>query len=166
MSGGLKLKKEDKEAGEPTETPAGTPNAPTTRPTPALTTGNTISNTNGTSNGSVAPGAVEMKVLVEDKPLSGADIRLKLVVRSLSGAPCSLLLHINVQAMKYTGTPASQVQTEEKQLQLAPGQGTRTALPRCLCITLPHCLCLTLPLYYIVPLFLTLTRSLCKKLAI
>ncbi|XP_046871169.1 protein-glutamine gamma-glutamyltransferase 2-like isoform X1 [Hypomesus transpacificus] len=119
-----------KEAGEPsvkpTGTPAGTPTAPTPGPTPgptpAPTNGNTISNTNGTSNEPLAPGAVEMKVVVEDKPLSGADIRLKLVVRSLSGAPCSLLLHINVQAMKYTGTLASQVQTEEKQLQLAPRQ--------------------------------------------
>ena len=88
-----------------------------------------------------------MKVVVEGKPLSGADIRLKLVVRSLAGAPCSLLLHINVQAMKYTGTPTSQVQTEEKQLQLAPGQGTGATLPRCLCITLPrsNSLCLSLP---------------------
>ena len=155
-----------KEAGEPsvkpTGTPAGTPTAPTPGPTPgptpAPTNGNTISNTNGTSNEPLAPGAVEMKVVVEDKPLSGADIRLKLVVRSLSGAPCSLLLHINVQAMKYTGTLASQVQTEEKQLQLAPRQGTGT--------TLPHCLGLTLPLYYTVFLSLTLPRCLCKTLAI
>ena len=99
-----------------------------------------------------------MKVVVEDTPMSGADIRLKLVVRSLAGATCSLLLHINVQAMKYTGTPTSQVQTEEKQLQLAPGQGTGA--------TLPHFIGLTQPLYYTVPLSLTLPRCLCKTLAI
>ena len=70
-------------------TPAPTP-GPTPAPTPAP---NTTTNTNGTPNEPVAPGDVAMKVVVEGKPLSGADIRLKLVVRSLAGAPCSLLLH-------------------------------------------------------------------------
>lgn len=77
-------------------------------------------NSNGTHDGK--PG-VSMKIVELTKPVSGKDIDLKLILNSNDNETRTLVINVNVQAMRYTGIPSSQIQTELKKLKLLPNQG-------------------------------------------
>lgn len=75
---------------------------------------------NGTHDGK--PG-VSMKIVELTKPVSGKDIDLKLILNSNDSETRTLVINVNVQAMRYTGIPSSQIQTELKELKLLTNQG-------------------------------------------
>ncbi|CAB1315537.1 unnamed protein product [Coregonus sp. 'balchen'] len=68
------------------------------------------------------PSDVSMKIVELTKPLSGKDIDLKLVLNSDDRETRTLVIHVNVQAMRYTGIPSSKIQTELKEQKLRPNQ--------------------------------------------
>uniref|UniRef100_A0A7N6FF45 Protein-glutamine gamma-glutamyltransferase 2 n=1 Tax=Anabas testudineus TaxID=64144 RepID=A0A7N6FF45_ANATE len=57
------------------------------------------------------------------KPMNGEDVSLKLVLHSESTADRPLSININVQAMRYNGSRAVNIQNELKEETLQPGKG-------------------------------------------
>uniref|UniRef100_A0A8C1VSS6 Protein-glutamine gamma-glutamyltransferase 2 n=1 Tax=Cyprinus carpio TaxID=7962 RepID=A0A8C1VSS6_CYPCA len=53
--------------------------------------------------------SVQMKLSLDGEPLNGADIRLKLLVKSENSKAQDLTLKMSAQVMRYTGTPAADV---------------------------------------------------------
>ncbi|XP_029548828.1 protein-glutamine gamma-glutamyltransferase 2-like [Salmo trutta] len=76
-------------------------------------------NSNGTHD--CKPG-VSMKIVELTKPVSGKNIDLKLILNSNDSETRTLVINVNVQAMRYNGIPSSQIQTELKKLKLLPNQ--------------------------------------------
>ncbi|XP_071190682.1 protein-glutamine gamma-glutamyltransferase 2-like [Salvelinus alpinus] len=76
-------------------------------------------NSNGIHDGK--PG-VSMTIVELTKPVSGKDIDLKLVLNSNDSETRTLVINVNVQAMRYTGISSSQIQTELKEQKLLPNQ--------------------------------------------
>ncbi|KAM3878477.1 protein-glutamine gamma-glutamyltransferase 2 [Diretmus argenteus] len=77
----------------------------------------------GASNGTQPPLDVSMWFEEVTKPVSGQDVNLRLMLDSRDLAPRPLSVNISVQAMRYTGVPAANMQTEVKEDTLQPGQG-------------------------------------------
>ncbi|XP_064871940.1 protein-glutamine gamma-glutamyltransferase 2-like [Oncorhynchus nerka] len=65
---------------------------------------------------------VSMKIVELTKPVSGKDIDLELVLNSNDNVTRTLVINVNVQAMRYNGIPSSQIQTELKEQKLLPNQ--------------------------------------------
>lgn len=62
-------------------------------------------------------------ILQVSTPVNGNDVSLKLVLTSKSRAARPLLISISVQAMRYNGRPAANIQKELKEETLLPGKG-------------------------------------------
>lgn len=62
-------------------------------------------------------------VLQVYKPVDGKDVSLKLVLSSDSSVPRPLSINISVQAVRYNGQPAVNIQTEKTEQTLLPGKG-------------------------------------------
>uniref|UniRef100_A0A8C1L1B0 Protein-glutamine gamma-glutamyltransferase 2 n=1 Tax=Cyprinus carpio TaxID=7962 RepID=A0A8C1L1B0_CYPCA len=71
--------------------------------------------------------SVQMKLSLDGEPLNGADIRLKLLVKSENSKAQDLTLKMSAQVMRYTGTPAADVWSNTADLQLQPN--TEQTLP-------------------------------------
>ncbi|CAN9512634.1 unnamed protein product [Ophioblennius macclurei] len=63
-----------------------------------------------------------MRFEEETQPINGNDVRLNLVLQSKSSAPKELTINISVQAMRYNGVPAANIQSEENVKTLNPNQ--------------------------------------------
>ncbi|KAM6979623.1 protein-glutamine gamma-glutamyltransferase E [Aplochiton taeniatus] len=68
---------------------------------------------------------VRVEVVGLSQPISGQDISLQLVLSSDDLVTRSLAIRINAQAMRYTGTPSAEIQTELKEMKLQPKQGLK-----------------------------------------
>lgn len=55
--------------------------------------------------------------------MNGRDVSLKLLVNSKDRVARTLSFHIDVQAMRYNGTSAADIQSEVKEDTLQPGKG-------------------------------------------
>lgn len=62
------------------------------------------------------------------EPVNGQDVSLNLVLHSDSPAARPLSINISVQAMRYNGSPAVNIQTDVKEETLQPGKGDRTEM--------------------------------------
>lgn len=63
-------------------------------------------------------------VLQVSIPVNGADVSLKLVLLpGESGVPRLLSINISVQAMRHNGSPAENIQSEQRGASLQPGKG-------------------------------------------
>ncbi|KAG7478224.1 hypothetical protein MATL_G00078360 [Megalops atlanticus] len=67
-----------------------------------------------------APPNISMKIEEFSKPINGKDIDLNLIVHSDDPALRELVIHINAQAMQYTGVLASNIWSDEREVQLQP----------------------------------------------
>uniref|UniRef100_A0A3Q3AVZ2 Protein-glutamine gamma-glutamyltransferase 2 n=1 Tax=Kryptolebias marmoratus TaxID=37003 RepID=A0A3Q3AVZ2_KRYMA len=56
------------------------------------------------------------------EPVNGEDVKLKLILSSNSSVPRLLSINISIQALKYTGQPAGNIQTEVTEKKLLPGE--------------------------------------------
>ncbi|KAJ8400818.1 hypothetical protein AAFF_G00391720 [Aldrovandia affinis] len=65
---------------------------------------------------------ISFKIEEQSKPIKGKDIDLTLVLHSDHPRSCNFLIHINAQAMLYTGSVDSNIWSEEKQVQLLPNK--------------------------------------------
>ncbi|XP_018533750.1 LOW QUALITY PROTEIN: protein-glutamine gamma-glutamyltransferase 2-like [Lates calcarifer] len=68
------------------------------------------------------PPEVFMQFEEVSKPMDGKDVSLRLVLHSESSVARPLSINISVQAMKYNGSPAANIQTELKEETLEPGK--------------------------------------------
>uniref|UniRef100_A0A673H1C5 Protein-glutamine gamma-glutamyltransferase 2-like n=2 Tax=Sinocyclocheilus rhinocerous TaxID=307959 RepID=A0A673H1C5_9TELE len=71
--------------------------------------------------------SVQMKLSLDGVPLNGADIRLKLLVKSENSKAQDLTLKMSAQVMRYTGNPAAGIWSHTADLQLQPN--TEQTLP-------------------------------------
>ncbi|KAG9277846.1 protein-glutamine gamma-glutamyltransferase 2-like [Astyanax mexicanus] len=69
-----------------------------------------------------APAAVVMKIEEVVKPVTGSDIKLNLTLRNTGSTPQTLILQINAQTMRYTGTPSGNIYKDQKEIQLQPNK--------------------------------------------
>ncbi|XP_036387675.1 protein-glutamine gamma-glutamyltransferase 2-like [Megalops cyprinoides] len=74
------------------------------------------------------PPIISMKIEELSKPINSKDIDLSLIVCSNHTDPCELLIHINAQAMHYTGVLASNIWNEEREVQLQPNNELKTLI--------------------------------------
>uniref|UniRef100_A0A8C6NWD6 Protein-glutamine gamma-glutamyltransferase 2 n=1 Tax=Nothobranchius furzeri TaxID=105023 RepID=A0A8C6NWD6_NOTFU len=58
----------------------------------------------------------------DSRPVNGGDVNLKLILSSESTVTRLLSVNISIQAMRYTGQPAGNIQTEVTEQKLLPGQ--------------------------------------------
>uniref|UniRef100_A0A673H1D7 protein-glutamine gamma-glutamyltransferase n=1 Tax=Sinocyclocheilus rhinocerous TaxID=307959 RepID=A0A673H1D7_9TELE len=72
--------------------------------------------------------SVQMKLSLDGVPLNGADIRLKLLVKSENSKAQDLTLKMSAQVMRYTGNPAAGIWSHTADLQLQPNTGTGLVL--------------------------------------
>ncbi|XP_039971498.1 protein-glutamine gamma-glutamyltransferase 2 [Xiphias gladius] len=81
---------------------------------------------NDTSEGPAeeTPDIAPLSIRFEEvsRPTNGKDVSLKLVLRSESSVARPLSVSISVEAMRYNGSPAVNIQTEEKEATLQPGR--------------------------------------------
>ncbi|XP_072237590.1 protein-glutamine gamma-glutamyltransferase E-like isoform X1 [Leuresthes tenuis] len=69
-----------------------------------------------------APPQLFMRFEEVSEPVNGEDVKLKLVLSSDSGEPRLLSVNISVQAMRYNGSPAGNIQNEVTEQKLQPGK--------------------------------------------
>uniref|UniRef100_A0A4W6ERX5 Protein-glutamine gamma-glutamyltransferase 2 n=1 Tax=Lates calcarifer TaxID=8187 RepID=A0A4W6ERX5_LATCA len=77
---------------------------------------------NGETEEKLPPPEVFMRFEEVSKPMDGKDVSLRLVLHSESSVARPLSINISVQAMKYNGSPAANIQTEVKEETLEPGK--------------------------------------------
>lgn len=73
-------------------------------------------------------------VLQVTRPENGKDVKLELVLTSKTTVALQLSINISVQAMRYNGTPAVDIQSEVKDETLQPNTGDSSSalnLKRC-----------------------------------
>ncbi|XP_030634968.1 protein-glutamine gamma-glutamyltransferase 2 [Chanos chanos] len=79
-------------------------------------------NNNKDSDSTLKPPNMSMKIEEVGKPISGMDIALTVTLHSDHPTAQNLSVHINAQAMRYTGIPAADICSLFKEIQLQPNE--------------------------------------------